>query len=572
MASLFRFLLLVLLLAPLAAAASLDRNAFTFTKYDLEVRTNPEEAAIAVRGNVTLRNDTEHPQTVAVLQVSSTFDWRMIEVGGAPVQYLQQPFASDIDHTGKLTEAIVTLPQPVPPKGTVVLDIGYSGTIPKDATRLTQIGVPAAQALSSQWDRIGADFSGVRGIGHVAWYPIATEVGRLSDNTLFDVIAGWQRRQSASVLKTRVCWITDEDRSYTVVANGTFEGIGGGSSAVEGARTGCTSYSFSQLSETVPTFAIAPFEMLSRPSISLYFLTGHDSAASDTAMAAEKVQPWLEDWFGKATTKIQVVELPDAGDAPFESGAILFTPLSSKDKKLTEIQMAQQLAMASVNSPRRWIRDGLSQFAQALVRERQDGRRSALAFLESRMAPLAAAEFQNTENTKPSGDARQALVSTTDEVYFRFKAMYVWWMLRDLIGDVALQAVLKDYKADQDKDPSYVQRLVAAHSKRDLEWFFDDWVYRDRGLPDFKIASAPSRETLNNSHVVAVTVENTGAVGAEVSVTVHSATGEKSVPMLVRARQKEITRISVPGKPTSVTVNDGSVPEADLSNNSFDVK
>ena len=42
-------------------------------------------------------------------------------------------------------------------------------------------------------------------------------------------------------------------------------------------------------------------------------------------------------------------------------------------------------------------------------------------------------------------------------------------------------------------------RLISAQTQRDLEWFFDDWVYRDRGLPDFKVESAFSRKTLNNS-------------------------------------------------------------------------
>jgi aminopeptidase N len=185
---------------------------------------------------------------------------------------------------------------------------------------------------------------------------------------------------------------------------------------------------------------------------------------------------------------------------------------------------------------------------------------------------LVAAEKQNLDAAKPSGDATQSLVSTTDEVYYRIKAMYVWWMLREMIGDDALQTVIQNYHADQDKDPTYVQRLISAQSKRDLEWFFDDWVYRDRGLPDFKVASAVSRETLNNAYVVAVTVENAGAAGAELPVTIDSTNGQKTARLLVKAGQKEITRISVTGKPIQVILGDGSVPESDTSNNRIDVK
>jgi hypothetical protein len=566
MSSVFRLFLVLALVS--ASAFAVDRNAFTFTKYDFEFRTNPEDQAIAARGKLTLRNDSNQPQTIATLQISSTFTWRMIEVNGQPLQYLTEPFSSDIDHTGKLTEAVVTLPSSVPPKGTIELEVGYSGTIPKDASRLKTVGVPDSQALATEWDLVSQEFSAVRGIGHVTWYPISTDPARISEDTLFSTIDRWQQRQSQTDMKFRFCWITDEDRSYTVVANGRFEGIGGGSTEGEGSRTGCTSYSFHNLSQDVPTFAIAPFEMMTRPAISLYYTLGHQPAATDYATATERVQPWVEDWLGATKEKVQVIELPDADAIPFESGSMLFTPLN-KDPKVVELTMAHQLAHAAFKSPRRWISEGLAQFAQAIVREHQDGRRAAVDFLSARMPVLAAAEKQNPEADKPSGDASQSLVASTDEVYYRIKAMFVWWMLRDMLGDDTLHTVLKNYNPTQDTTPTYLQTLVSAQTKRDLEWFFDDWVYRDRGLPDFKILSAAPRETLNNQYIVAVTVENSGKAGGEVSVRVPTTTGDKTARLLVRAGQNEITRISVAGKPIEATVNDGSVPESDTTNNGF---
>ena len=68
-------------------------------------------------------------------------------------------------------------------------------------------------------------------------------------------------------------------------------------------------------------------------------------------------------------------------------------------------------------------------------------------------------------------------------------------MLRDMVGETAMQSALGKYHPGADKDPSYLQRLLQTASKRDLEWFFDDWVYRDRGLPDFHVASAYSAAT-----------------------------------------------------------------------------
>jgi hypothetical protein len=565
-------LLLLFVLSLSTLATALDRNAFTFTKYDLEFRVNPEEQGVAARGKITLRNDSQQPQKIAVLQISSTLEWRMVEINGEDLEYITQRFQSDLDHTGAMTEAVVTLPAAVPPKGTIEIEVGYSGTIPKDARRLTRIGVPERRALASDWDRVGETYTAVRGIGHVAWYPIAAEAANLSENTLFSGIGDWQQREAEAQMKTRFCWITEEDHSFTVVANGVFEGIGGGTGGGEGNRTGCSSYSFHDLAQTVPSFAIAPFEMMTRPLASFYYLEGHGGAAQEFSVATEKVAPWLEEWFGKPIGKIEIVEIPEADAATFDAGAILFTPLNTRNQREVEAAMAHQLTHATIQSRRRWMSEGLAQFTMALVRERQDGRRAALDFMREQLLPLIAAEKQNAANTKTTGDPAQSLINTTDEIYYRTKAMFVWWMLRDMIGDAPLQAAIKSYRPDLDKDASYFQRLLGVQSKRDLEWFFDDWVYRDKGLPEFQVVSAPSRETLNNSHVVAVTVENTGGAGAEVPVTLTADTGQKTERMVVKGRQKETTRISINGKPSGVTVNDGSVPVSGESKSQLEIK
>ena len=85
--------------------------------YNLDVRIEPEQQRLAVRGKITLRNDSASPQKNLTLQISSSLDWRSIQLEGKPVQFVSQPYTSDIDHTGALSEAIVTLPQASPAKG-----------------------------------------------------------------------------------------------------------------------------------------------------------------------------------------------------------------------------------------------------------------------------------------------------------------------------------------------------------------------------------------------------------------------------------------------------------------------
>ncbi len=166
----------------------------------------------------------------------------------------------------------------------------------------------------------------------------------------------------------------------------------------------------------------------------------------------------------------------------------------------------------------------------------------------------------------------RSLINTVDEELYRSKAMWVWWMLRDMLGDQALKKALASYHPDEDKEPSYMQRLIQAQTQKDLEWFFDDWVYRDRGVPEFKVESAFTRKTAPEGYMLTITVANLGAAGAEVPLTVKFAGGEATKRLVVRGKSNGVIRIQVPKPPEEVVVNDGSVPELDLTNNVFKIE
>jgi hypothetical protein len=78
-------------------------------------------------------------------------------------------------------------------------------------------------------------------------------------------------------------------------------------------------------------------------------------------------------------------------------------------------------------------------------------------------------------------------------------------------------------------------------------------------------------EATTKSFLVTVTIENRGGAGAEVPVLIQTPSGEKTVRVLVKAGQKDSGRLEVPVAPDKVTVNDGSVPEANVGNNVYDV-
>jgi len=98
-------------------------------------RIEPEQQRLAVRGKIILRNDSASQQkNLSLRQISSSLDWRSIQLDGKPAQSSPNPIGRNIDHTGALSEAIITLPKEIPPKGAVELEVGYEGVIPLDAT------------------------------------------------------------------------------------------------------------------------------------------------------------------------------------------------------------------------------------------------------------------------------------------------------------------------------------------------------------------------------------------------------------------------------------------------------
>jgi hypothetical protein len=550
-----------------APALALDRNAFTFVRYDLRATLELSEAAMEVRGHLLLRNDSPAPQRVLALQISSTLDWQSIKAEGKPAAYIAQPYTTDIDHTGSVREAIVSLPAEVAPKSTIDLEIVYSGTVPLDSTRLTRIGVPERTATRSDWDRIGETFTALRGVGYVCWYPVAMDAVSLSEGaSVFTALGEWKARHAASTMRLTLVMASD----LPVVANGRL--LGQKATAQEDGTVHEREYEFAPLGNVPPAFAVAGYTVLGRSAIDVFYLADHPALAEAYVQAAEKLSPFLDDWFGPQREKVAVVELPE-GDAPFDSGAMFFTPLNS-DRQGAEVAMAHPLVHARLDSPRLWIEEGLAHFAQALVREHQDGRKAALDYLQQFRPAVAEAERQARPASSASGaeSGGEPLIRSTDEVYYRGKAMFVWWMLRDMAGDAALQHVLGQYRAADDKEPGYLQRLLETQTKRSFAWFFDDWVYRDRGLPEFHIVSASPRELLTGQIGVTVTVENTGGAGAEVPVFIPVQNGEALQRLRVPARAQTAIRITVPALPREAVVNDGSVPEGSESNSHFEIK
>lgn len=575
--------LILFSLAVACSAAAIDREAFTVTHYQLEVQIERNSHVMAVTGRLALRNDSKLPQKAVTLQVSSSLNWNGIALDRKPVEWLENTYTSDIDHTGALSEAVVNLPREVPPSGTINLDIQYGGVVTADATRLTRMGAPAEMAARNDWDQISEPFTAIRGLGYVVWYPVSLPAVSMGDgNEVFDAIDAWKSRHQHSEFDAQLQVISGETR-LCIAGIATTSSCGEKGETAD-PRTGdkanqvTNSIHLSGLGEAVPTFAIANYMPLDRPGIALLHTSDKTSIARDYASAAEANDPVLRDWLNPASQAALVIELTDPNANPYQDGMVLFTPLRQSQQSTLELLLMPVQAAAHFPSRRRWIEDGLQRFLQAVSVERRSGRKAALQFLDEYLVPLLKAEESADQGAaaKPGDDssANNTLLNTSDAIYLRGKGSFVFWMLRDMVGDTVLQHAIAAYRPGADVNPAYFQNLLQEGNKRDLEWFFDDWVYRNRGLPDFRVDTAYARPILGDPNkivLVTATIENRGTAGAEVPVVIQTPVGERVIRVLVRAHQKGSGRAQVPAAPTRVVVNDGSVPETNSADNTFDM-
>ena len=540
----------------------LDRNAFTFLNWNLNVRIEPSSESLFVRGKIMLRNDSDKPQQHASLQISSSLKWASIRLSGAVLPFATAEVRSDLDHTSKVQEAVLNLPTSVAPGASVELEVGYSGAVSLDTTRLAQIGVPLEVRTATDYDRITPTFTCLRGVGHVLWFPAALDPALLSDgNKVFEETSAWAVRHSSSTM--------------TISLDASEETPGewaGNAQVVRIEFTGRNSSRemlWNHLGLVGPVLIGGQYRTISatksiEPGFNVYFFPQHADEAQDYARVIRETPSMI---VGRFKIPARLVELPEAQDSTFEADTMLLTPLKPIDRESLEVTLSYLLAHQNLWSPRAWIYAGAAHFAQALMRERQEGRSAAITFMEQRLTPLTLVDSGAADRVKSN-----SLVNTTSEVFYRTKAMYVWWMLREIVGQRALLDALQQYDPDWDKEPSYMQKLLEKNSHKDLEWFFDDWIYQDRGLPEFTISNGYARPSLQGIYLVSATVENQGGAAAEVPIVVHTQNGDIPSRIRVPAHGKNALRVEVSSRPIDITVNDGSVPEVDRTDNTTSVR
>jgi hypothetical protein len=561
-----------------------------FTAFDLDAHLRPADQQIAIRALLTIRNDGATPLARIPLQISSSLNWESIRVDTHNTVFHVATINSDADHTGQLHEASIPLDAPLRPGQTLQLDVTYSGAIALSAQRLQSIGAPDNLALHSDWDQISLPFTGLRGFGNVVWYPVVSAPVMLGDGArLFDEIGLHKLRLSGARFRLRLTVEFPHGQAPTVaLINGHSVPLTITESKLdqsqEVASVATADSGLSTLGFEAPSLFVAIRAPHPGANLTAWTLPEDNVSVEFWLTAATTVTPFLKGWLGpQPRSPLTLLDLPDPEDTPFETGALLAAPLREPGPKanpgalngvlvhaLTHAQIASPNSPLAPNSPPpppAWLNEGVAQFIGTLWVEKQQGHDAALRSLEADRAALALAE-----PASPGLSPGQPLPSATSPVYYRTKAAYVLWMLRDLAGDPALSAALRAYydSAANLADRSTFEKLLeASEAHPDLAWFFADWVDADKGLPDLAIDGIFPTFASAGNWLVAVHVANAGYAAADVPVTVRSGSGSdaRSVTQRLRipARGKAIQRILIQGKPIEVQVNDGTVPETQAS-------
>lgn len=567
------------------------RSAERVTAISLDLRLHPADQAMAARTQVTVRNDGKDALPEIRLDLTSTLRWeeaRIVDASGErALKFEQAKIHSDADHTGLLNEIVLPLAEPLAPGASVKLDLLYSGTVPQAADRLTAIGTPDEAALRSDWDRVSEPFTGLRGYGNVAWYPVAARPVFLGEGArLFDSIAAHRGRNAGTKfsLQLTVEFSPGEGDLVGFVNGREIEFTRKDAhSDLEVAGIAHATVAESALGFDEPNIFITQRDLHEAGKLRLWMKSRDEALAKAVSepwtIAASDVDPMLTNWLGHAPdARLNVLELPEPGDAPFESGALLVTPLEDENQgdgaaRLDGLEMVMVHALTHAwlaagegdyDARPLWLNEGLAWFMGSLWLEKQHGRDAALRLLEAGRPALALEEPES-----PGAGDGEPLATAVRPIYTRNKAGYVFWMLRDIAGDGTLSAVLRsELKGDTPSavEAGFEATLKNAVTDRDISWFVRDWIDTDKGLPDLSIAGVyPSAAATPGSWIVAVDLANAGYVDAEVKLTVRSDSNSETQRVIIPARGKETPKVLITGKPVEVRLNDGSVPETEAT-------
>jgi hypothetical protein len=567
---------------PKTPVTDAERISIAISAYDLDLHLIPADSAEEVRANLMLHNTTDAPLTRIPLQISGSLRWQRFSAAGAngmqSLDFTQSPIATDADHTGFAQEAVVTLSTALAPGASLAVSALYAGPIKQSGERLEVFGTAPDRAALTDWDAIvptsDSAATSLRGFGNVLWYPVAEPPAVLGDgNKFFDLIGRSRVANQTTSMRLRLTVEYAGEPPDGAIFDGQLQPLihtadDDDNTIAESRGVATANWPAANIGFRIPSLFLTAQRSTPTPDQLLNVVTANSFAIAPYAEAAKNISPMLKAWLGPEPTS-PLLLLDHKGEPYADHGFLAAQLALDAQPAAIAPSFVAPLTQAWLPSKHLWISEGFPQFMNLIWIERLQGRATALQQLDSNNPALSFAEPDFTADPKPEG---QPLISATAETFYRLKAAFVWWQLREIAGETALQQAMIAYRKSAthnpafEDDPKALEHSIEAATKTDLAWFFNDWVYRDRGLPDLAIATVnlrplPAVKGKNAGYLVVVEVKNDGDAVAEVPVTVKSDVHASADRLRVPPHGTASTRILFEDTPVTVELNDGSVPE-----------
>jgi len=387
-----------------------ERSSLLFTAWDMDLHLTPATSHLSARVRFTVRNTSSAPLMRVVLQLSSTLNFESIGAP-APLAFTQHTLATDADHTGEATEALVTPPKPLAPGETLTLTALYSGDLPSSGQRLIRIGAPPEQAVRADWDQISPNMIALRGFGNVLWYPVCSPPLFLGDGAkLFQAVGLSRRQQAASSLHVRLSVEYAGEPPVDAFLNGRrlpLDHVVEEPNALVADSHGVATADFraSPIGFRSPSLFVTWNAQKPTDNQLLSVITERPEAATSYAVAADNAAPLLRDWLGPAP--LTPLVLLDHPGQPFEDDAFLAIPLTITDARQIAPSLVHSLTHAWFRSSLPWLNEGVPQFMSLLASEAADGRDKTLAELRQLINPLTLVEPEGAPTAPRSQTATE---------------------------------------------------------------------------------------------------------------------------------------------------------------------
>ncbi len=566
--------------APASAVTDAERSAVAIVASDLDLHLTPADAREDVNARLTVRNVSGAAVTRIPLQISGSLRWERVAAmtaqGLRPVLFTQSSVATDTDHTGFAQE--IVLDAPLAAGAEMQFSAFCSGKIEHSSARLDVLGAEPGQAAQAEWDQItqtaDAGSTALRGFGNVLWYPVAAPLAALGEsNRLFEVVARERRRNVTATMRLRLTVEYVADPPDSVIFDGQIKPLDkladdDATSTDQTHGVATAEFAVAAIGDRSPSLFLTAQRPVASAGQMLSVISPVAELAEPYAAAVELLQPLMTGWFG-AEPRVPLTLLDHAG-APFEDGAFLAAQLVATAKpEAIAPELVRGLTHAYIAPKSVWLDRGIPELMSLLWTEQTLGRAAALTELQHDATLLAFAEPDFSAKPEAQGEP---LTSAYPDVYLRLKSASVLWQLRELLGDEKFKDAMLAFRHSLalnpafDRDPEAFQKSLEKSAKTDLGWFFADWVYRDRGLPDLSLQHVSARAQLTSKsqtegYLVAVEVKNDGDSVADVPVIVRSTEASIKERLRVLPHASGSVRIFFRGRPETVLVNDGSVPE-----------